>query len=77
LFTSSTLAIESITQIHIIAKALPTADVSAFSRADVLLINPSHRLAWLYPVNILLGLSTSGTTNALIISISHTDSLVV
>jgi hypothetical protein len=59
------------------ANALPTADVSAFSRADVLLINPSHRLAWLCHVNILVGSDTSGTTNALIISMSHTVSLVV
>jgi hypothetical protein len=42
---SSALAIESITQIPIIAKALPTADVSAFSIAAVLLINHSHHLA--------------------------------
>ena len=44
LFISSTLAIESITQIHIIANALPTALVSAFSNALVLLINQSHHL---------------------------------
>jgi hypothetical protein len=77
LFISSTLAIESITQIHIIAKALPTADVSAFSRADVLLINPSPHVACEYHVNILLGLSQSGHTTALIISLSQIVSLVV
>jgi hypothetical protein len=45
LLISSALAIESITHIHIIANALPTALVSAFSNALVLLINQSHRLA--------------------------------
>ena len=45
------------------AKALPTADVSAFSRADVLFINPSPHVACEYHVNTLLGLSQSGTYN--------------
>jgi hypothetical protein len=59
------------------AKALPTADVSAFSRADVLFINPSPHVAWLYHVNTLLGLSLSGHTTAFIISLSQIVSLVV
>jgi hypothetical protein len=41
-FISSALAILSITQIPIIAKALPTADVSAFSIAAVTLISIFH-----------------------------------
>jgi hypothetical protein len=45
LLISSNEAIESITQIPIIANALPTALVSAFSNALVLLMNQSHRLA--------------------------------
>jgi hypothetical protein len=59
------------------ANALPTAEVSAFSRAEVLFMNQSPRLACEYHVNILLGFSISGTTNAFTISISPTDSLVV
>jgi hypothetical protein len=59
------------------AKALPTADVSAFSRADVLFINPSPHVACEYHVNILLGLSQSGHTTALMISLSPTVSLTV
>jgi hypothetical protein len=38
LFISSILAIESITHIQAIAQALPTAEVSAFSKALVLFI---------------------------------------
>jgi hypothetical protein len=45
LVTSSAEAIQSVIPIHINAKALPIAEVSAFSNAAVLLINPSHHLA--------------------------------
>jgi hypothetical protein len=71
------LAIESITQIHIIAKALPTADVSAFSNADVLFINQSHHLACEYHVKYLEGLSQSGITVALIISIPTSSVMIL
>jgi len=45
LFISSTLAILSITHIQAIAQALPTAEVSAFSKALVLFINDVHSIS--------------------------------
>jgi hypothetical protein len=74
---SSALATESITPIPIIANALHTADVSAFSNAASLFTNPLPHLACEYHVNILFGFSISGTTNALTISISQSFSLWV
>jgi hypothetical protein len=66
----------SITQIHIIANALPTALVSAFSNAAVLLINHSHHLACEYQVKYLSGLSQSGVTTALNNS-THCSSVII
>jgi hypothetical protein len=45
LLISSTLAIQSTIPIQAKAQARPTAEVSAFSRAEVLLILPSHSIS--------------------------------
>ena len=45
LFISSTLAIQSTIPIQAKAQARHTAEVSAFSRADVLLMFPSHSIS--------------------------------
>jgi hypothetical protein len=76
LLISSSEAIESMTPIHIIANQRQIEDVSAFSSAEVLFINQSHRLACEYPVKYLSGLLQSGVMVALNISI-HGSSVII
>jgi hypothetical protein len=75
--TSSAEAIESEIPIHMKARALQTAELSAFSSAAVLLINHSHHLAWEYHVKNLLGLSQSGVTVALNTSIQGSSVIIL
>ena len=72
---SSALAIESVIPIHMNHKALQIELLSAFSNAAVLLLNNSYRIDWEYHVKNLLGLSQSGVTVALNISI-HGSSVI-
>ena len=76
LFISSKEAIESMTPIPSRAKQRQTELVSAFSSAEVLFMNQSHRLACEYAVKYLSGLLQSGVTVALNIS-THGSSVII